>query len=78
MKITTAEQAKALEGRTFEKDGRTRTVLLVANCREVRGLPLQGEVYWGRDGRRSRIPFQLPAFLLWLEGAVEVKLQEST
>lgn len=68
----TIDDVKAMVGKTYTKNGNTRTV-----CR-IEGLSqgvcgLTGNVYWKRPGgNERRLPQYLPYFLEWVKKAQEV------
>jgi len=60
----------SLVGRTFERDGKRRTVTRVELWTEDRSI---GNVYWARPGMKERTqPIFSSYFETWLRGATEV------
>lgn len=76
MQVTTIDEARALVGRTFERDGKRRTVTRVEGIRPSVFGPthgLCGDVYWSRPGgKEQKRNIWLPYFNDWLSKAVEV------
>jgi len=75
MHVKTIEDAKALIGTTWERDGKRRTVTRIEGLR-ISGWDnntLCGNVYWRRpDGAERKLPQWLSYFLTWLSMAVQV------
>lgn len=73
MRITTIAEARELVGRTFERDGKRRTVTRIEHLSTGQGGALCGDVYWCRPGSAERQrPQWLFDFLTWHEKATEI------
>ena len=73
LKITTVDEAFLLVGRTFSRDGKSRTITRVDNFRRTSMGGLSGDVYWKRPGgNEQKRPMWLPYFIDWLSKAEDV------
>lgn len=75
MRIGTVEEAVALIGTTWERDGLRRTITRIDGLRPSSiGMDVCGNVYWCRPGKPERkSPQWLPYFNDWLTKATKVE-----
>ena len=75
MHVKTIEDAKALIGTTWERDGKSRTVTRIEDLHVSTwdNSTVVGVAYWKRPGGKERkLPQWLPYFLQWLSKAERV------
>ena len=70
MRITTLSEARSLVGRTFERDGETRSVIDAEQLLWRRGISAVGIGYM-KDGAVRWLQ-KIDQFSDWLDGATEV------
>jgi len=75
MRIKTVEEAKALVGTIWERDGLKREITRVERLREMKSYNIiAGDVYWRRPGGKERkLPQWIPYFNEWLTKAKRIK-----
>lgn len=73
MTIKTIEQAKALVGSTWERDGLRREITRVEDLRMSTHGTVLGNVYWRRPGgSEQKRPLWFPYFQEWVSKAERV------